>query len=97
MKYEEQDIDKPIFIITVIISVLLISKIVFWISLGCLAAGIIWYVRVRGTKQSHMAFFMIAVSLFLIPVTYIIGYRIEGVPMFRIIADYIAVFFTTIF
>jgi len=97
MKYEETDLDKPIFTVMVILSVILISKIVFWISIGCLIAGIAWYVRARGTKQSGMAFFMIAASLFLVPLTYIIGYRIESVPMFNIIFDYLAYFFAHIF
>ena len=97
MKYEDQDIDKPIFIVMVILSVLLISKIVFFISIGCLVAGVIWYLRTKDSKQSRMAMLMIGLSLFLVPVTYIIGYRIENVEMFHVVFDYLASFSKTIF
>ncbi|HLC68028.1 MAG TPA: hypothetical protein VJI12_04075 [archaeon] len=97
MKYEETDLDKPIFVVMVVLSVILISKIVFWISIGCFIAGVIWYTRARNTKQSSHAFFMLAISLFLIPVTYLIGYRIENVPMFNIVFDYARSFLATIF
>ena len=84
------DMDRMIFAIILVFSVIFISKIVFWLSICSLVAGAAWYAKARGTKQERTALFVIAVSLALLPITYFIGYRIEGIPMFNAVFDFLA-------
>lgn len=84
------DIDKPVMIVLVIISVIFLSKIVFWLSWCTLIFGVIFYLKTKGTSHAKLALLIIGVSFALLPITYVIGYRIENVPMFNAAFDFLA-------
>lgn len=99
MKREETDIDKPIFVVTVIISVLLISKIVFWIAIGTLIFGVGWYIKTRNAhnrKVTQNALLIVGISLTIIPISYFIGYKFENIEMFNAFVDVIGTFFSSL-
>ena len=84
MKYDEpRDIDKPVFIVIVLLCVFLIAKILFWATIMTAIFGFGWYLKRRKSGDIKGPAWIIITSLILIPLTYFIGFEFEHIPFFN--------------